>query len=47
MVQARFEPQMIEEVDRWSRERGMSRSNAIRRLVALGLKAAPTGKGRP
>lgn len=46
IVQARFEIEMIEAVDRWAREGAMSRSDAIRRLVEIGLKAAPTGKGK-
>jgi hypothetical protein len=47
IVQARFDLEMIEVVDRWARERGMTRSDAIRRLVALGLRSAPGGgKGK-
>lgn len=32
---------MIDELDRWSREYCMSRSQAIRRLLDLGLRRAP------
>src|SRR5262245_1893154 len=41
LVQTRLEVQMIDELDRWSREHCMSRSQAIRRLLDLGLRRAP------
>jgi hypothetical protein len=36
-----LEVQMIDRLDRWSREHCMSRSQAIRRLLELGLRRAP------
>jgi Ribbon-helix-helix protein, copG family len=34
-------------MDRYAAENQVSRSEAIRRLVELGLKAAPAAKGKP
>jgi hypothetical protein len=38
-IPVRFEPETVEAVDSWAAWAGVSRSQAIRRLVELGLKA--------
>jgi hypothetical protein len=38
-IPARFEPQTIDAIGRWAERHGTSRSEAIRRLVEIGLKA--------
>jgi hypothetical protein len=38
MIGLRLSEDDIERVDRWARERGMSRSDAIRALIEQGLK---------
>jgi len=38
-IPARFEPEAFAALDRWAESHGVSRSEAIRRLVDLGLKA--------
>ncbi len=37
-IPARFEPEMIAAIEKWADEHETSRSEAIRRLVELGLK---------
>ena len=37
-IPTRFEPETVEAVDSWAAWAGVSRSQAIRRLVELGLK---------
>ena len=37
-IPARFEPATITEIEKWAAEYDVSRSEAIRRLVELGLK---------
>jgi hypothetical protein len=46
VIQTRLEPDTIKALDRWSTAQGFSRSEAIRRLVELGLNAAPDRKGK-
>lgn len=38
-IPARLEPATLASLDRWAASNGVSRSEAIRRLVELGLKA--------
>jgi hypothetical protein len=38
-IPARFEPETVEAVDSWAAWAGVSRSQAVRRLVELRLKA--------
>ena len=38
-IPARFEPETVRAIDAWAAWAGVSRSQAIRRLVELGLKA--------
>jgi hypothetical protein len=44
-VPARFDADVIEAVDEWAEQHRVVRSEAIRRLVELGLKATRSGKG--
>jgi hypothetical protein len=37
---------VIKKIDGWAKAQKIERSEAIRRLVELGLKAAPAGKGK-
>jgi hypothetical protein len=39
MVAARFPPGLIDQVEMWARHEQTTRSDAMRRLVELGLKA--------
>jgi hypothetical protein len=38
-IPARFEIEAMKELDAWAKTHGVNRSEAIRRLVELGLKA--------
>ena len=38
-IPARFEIESMKSLDAWAKEHGVSRSEAIRRLVEIGLKA--------
>jgi len=38
-IPARFEPETIEAIGKWAEKHNVSRSEAIRRLVEIGLKA--------
>ena len=38
-IPVRFEPETVRAIDAWAAWAGVSRSQAIRRLVELGLKA--------
>lgn len=42
MVTARFPEGLIEQVEAWAKRQKTSRSDAIRRLVELGLKTKAT-----
>jgi len=42
-IPARFEPTTVEALDAWAVAHDVSRSEAIRRLVEIGLKAKPKG----
>jgi hypothetical protein len=39
MYGARFSPTLIEKIDKWAARQGITRSEAIRRLVERGLTA--------
>jgi hypothetical protein len=41
-----LDTEMIKAIDVWAPEREIERSSAIRRVVELGLKAAPAGKAK-
>jgi hypothetical protein len=43
MVAARFPQGLIDEVEAWARFKETTRSDAIRRLVELGLATQPKG----
>jgi hypothetical protein len=42
-IPARLEPEAVEALDKWAADHNVSRSEAMRRLVELGLKAKPKG----
>ena len=44
MIGLRMPPEMIAGLDQWAVKNSCTRSEAIRRLVELGLKARPGGK---
>jgi hypothetical protein len=37
-IPARFEPEIVAEIEKWADRNSVSRSEAIRRLVEIGLK---------
>lgn len=39
MIGARFDPEAVAAIDAWASANGIGRSEAIRRLVELGLRA--------
>jgi len=41
-ISGQWQPDLIEQIDAWAKAEGVGRSEALRRLVGLGLKA----KGR-
>jgi hypothetical protein len=49
MISTRFPRQIVEEMELWARKNELGRSEAIRRLVEIGLKVKPVAKpvGKP
>jgi metal-responsive CopG/Arc/MetJ family transcriptional regulator len=45
MYGARLPDTLVKEIDAWAKDNGTSRSEAIRRLVELGLKRGGPSKG--
>ncbi len=45
-VTARFDADVLKAIEAWAREHGIERSEAIRRLVELGLKSQSIGRGK-